>query len=120
LIHGYFVCQPLGAQTLKGLTQPLQVYRVLQEALSNAVKHSGANRCTVTLRAIDGELRLEVIDDGHGFGVDAALKGQGLGLVSMQERLKLVKGSVVIESKPGGGTVVRARVPVQPPAETTL
>ena len=98
----------------------ISLFRVLQEALSNAVKHSGANRCTVTLRAIDGELRLEVIDDGHGFGVDAALKGQGLGLVSMQERLKLVKGSVVIESKPGGGTVVRARVPVQPPAETTL
>jgi signal transduction histidine kinase len=96
----------------------ISLFRVLQEALSNAVKHSGARRYQVMLRGVDGELKLEVIDDGRGFDVAAAVNGQGLGLISMQERLNLVNGNVLIESKFGAGTTVRASVPLPPVAVT--
>ena len=94
----------------------INLFRTLQEALSNAVKHSGARHCRVTLRGAPEELTLEVVDDGRGFDLAAALRDQGLGLVTMQERLKLVGGEVVIESKVGGGTAVRARAPLPAPA----
>jgi signal transduction histidine kinase len=92
----------------------INLFRVLQEALSNAVKHSGARHCRVTLRGSADALNLEVTDDGRGFDGDAAVKGHGLGLISMQERLKLVNGDVVTESKVGAGTAVRASVPLRP------
>ena len=90
----------------------INLFRVLQEALSNAVKHSGASRCVVSLSGTNGELQLAVRDGGKGFDTDAALATSGLGLVSMQERLRLVNGSVVIDSKPGAGATVRATVPL--------
>jgi signal transduction histidine kinase len=93
---------------------PISLFRVIQEAVANAVKHANARHCRVTLRGTDGELRLDVVDDGRGFNTDAALNGHGLGLISMQERLKLVNGRVVIESKRGAGTTVRATVPLSP------
>jgi signal transduction histidine kinase len=105
----------------------ISLFRVLQEALSNAAKHAGARRCWVTLRGERDQVTLAVIDDGRGFDADAALKGHGLGLVSMKERLRLVDGDVVIESEPGEGTTVRASAPartklVEPaaPARMTL
>ena len=91
----------------------INMFRVLQEALSNAAKHSGAHHCWVTLRGVHDEVKLSVIDDGRGFDAEAALRGHGLGLVSMQERLRLVNGDVVIESEPGGGTTVRASAPLR-------
>jgi signal transduction histidine kinase len=96
----------------------ISVFRVLQEAVSNAVKHSGARHCTVTLRGFGDVLSLEVIDDGCGFDTKAAAQRHGLGLISMQERLKLVNGDVVIESRVNAGTVVRASVPLPPEAPT--
>src|SRR5262245_41743750 len=93
----------------------ISLFRVLQEALSNVVKHSGARRCWVTLRGTSDEIRLHVIDDGRGFDPHSAPEGHGLGLVSMRERLRLVNGDVVIDSEPQEGTTVSARVPV--PAE---
>ena len=94
----------------------INLFRVLQEALSNAARHSGASRCRVSLSATDDQLQLEVSDEGRGFETDLALTTSGLGLVSMQERLKLVNGTVAIESKPGAGTTVRAAVPLRPAA----
>lgn len=88
----------------------LSLFRVLQEAVTNAVKHSGAQRCRVTLAGTDDSVRVEVVDDGRGFDRDTARRG--LGLISMEERLKLVNGAVMIESRPGGGTAVRASVPL--------
>jgi PAS domain S-box-containing protein len=70
----------------------LNLFRVLQEALSNAVKHSGAPRHYVSLRGTTDELHLEVMDEGCGFDMTAALRASGLGLISMQERLRLVTG----------------------------
>jgi signal transduction histidine kinase len=91
----------------------ISLFRVLQEALSNTLKHAAARHCSVVLRGSADAVSLRIADDGRGFTTDAVRKGQGLGLISMQERLKLVNGTVVIESGVGGGTVVLARVPVR-------
>lgn len=89
----------------------LCIFRVLQESVNNALKHARARHVTVGLRDEGGELRLEVTDDGTGFDRDAAMKGSGLGLISMQERLTIVGGELSIESRPGNGATIRARVP---------
>jgi signal transduction histidine kinase len=88
------------------------LFRVLQEALKNAVKHSGARRFSVALRGSPSEISLEVIDYGIGFDHIAAMKSHGLGLVSMQERVNLISGRLLIESRPGAGTTIRVRAPV--------
>lgn len=90
----------------------INAFRVLQEAMSNAVKHSHASRYRVSLRGTDGQLQLEVSDDGRGF--DPAAAQSGLGLITMQERLGLVHGNVVIESRQGSGTRIVATVPLVP------
>jgi signal transduction histidine kinase len=91
----------------------ISVFRVLQEALSNAAKHAGARHCNVRLLGSRDALTLEVIDDGRGFDAIATKRAHGLGLISMQERLKLVNGELAIESKIGAGTSVRGRVPLR-------
>ncbi len=84
----------------------LVVYRVAQEALSNAARHSGADRVTVTLRRRDGDgVELKVSDDGRGFAFDES-EG-GLGIAGMRERALLIAGELTIESGPGNGTTVR-------------
>lgn len=94
---------------------PLQVgvplFRVLQEALHNVIKHSGVRQASVQLRVDSGEIHLIVNDLGKGFDFEAALAGQGLGLTSMRERVRLVNGTILIESKPVGGTTVHVHVP---------
>jgi len=91
----------------------LCLFRVLQEALQNAVKHSGVREFHVELRGAPEEIRLTVRDPGVGFDWQRALDRQGLGLISMSERLQLVNGNIEIESKPGAGTSVHARVPLR-------
>jgi len=90
----------------------LSLFRVLQEALSNVVKHSGVRRVEVQLREDSGEIHLVISDLGRGFDVEAALQGKGLGLTSMRERVRLVNGTMSIESKPMGGTTLHIRVPL--------
>ncbi len=87
----------------------LVVYRVAQEALSNAARHSGAGRVDVKLRRRDDDVELEVADDGRGFAFDES-EG-GLGLAGMRERALLIGGELTIESRPGRGTTVRLTVP---------
>jgi PAS domain S-box-containing protein len=89
----------------------LALFRVLREALANAVTHAGVRHITVALRAEPGEITLEVMDAGIGFDLEAA-RQSGFGLISMQERLHLVGGSLTVDSRPGAGTTVRARVPL--------
>jgi signal transduction histidine kinase len=79
--------------------------------LHNATKHSGVKRIEVQLREDSGEIHLIVRDSGKGFDVEAALQGKGLGLTSMRERVRLVNGTISVESKPMGGTTIHARVP---------
>ncbi len=90
----------------------LSLYRVAQEALRNVVKHAAASEATVRLGRERGGAVLEVVDAGRGF--DAAQEGMrhGLGVTSMTERLRLVRGTVRIVSAPGRGTRMTAWVPV--------
>jgi PAS domain S-box-containing protein len=92
----------------------LSLFRVLQEAVHNAVKHSGANQVEVQVAERSNEVHLLIRDSGNGFDIEAAKQGSGLGLTSMQERLKLVAGQLRIESKPQEGTTIHARVPLSP------
>jgi two-component system sensor histidine kinase UhpB len=86
------------------------VYRVAQEALSNAARHSGADRVDVRLALADGAVELTIADDGRGFTFDQA--STGLGLAGMRERALLVNGDLRVESRPQVGTSVRLRVPI--------
>jgi PAS domain S-box-containing protein len=91
----------------------LCLFRVLQEALHNAAKYSGVRRIEVQLREDSGEIHLLVSDLGKGFDLETAKEGRGLGLTSMQERVRLIKGIIEIKSKPMGGTTVHVRVPLR-------
>lgn len=86
------------------------LYRVTQEALRNAAKHAPRAATTVTLCETPTELRVTIHDDGPGFDPDAPGTKGGLGIVSMQERMQLVDGKLVVESRPGAGTEIRASV----------
>jgi len=90
----------------------LCLYRVLQEALHNAAKHSGGQHFGVRLWTTARHVHLEVRDDGAGFNVQRVKEDSGLGLVSMQERVKLVSGELAITSIPQHGTTVHARIPL--------
>jgi PAS domain S-box-containing protein len=90
-------------------------FRIVQEAVTNVLRHARASRCWVELR-IDGEVQLAVRDNGVGFDVttarQGALRGEGFGLLSMQERAQLFGGHLEIDSSPDQGTTVRARFPL--------
>jgi signal transduction histidine kinase len=87
------------------------LYRLTQEALTNAAKHGKASRAVVEIRERSGEVRLLVRDNGGGF--DPAAKGEGFGLLGMHERVALLGGELEVESSLGGGTTIRAQMPAQ-------
>jgi PAS domain S-box-containing protein len=89
----------------------LCLFRVLQEALHNSAKHSGVRQFEVRLWVTSDEIHLTVKDSGAGFDREAVKESRGLGLISMAERLKLVKGTLSINSQPKRGTTIDARVP---------
>lgn len=93
-------------------TTGLAIVRVVQEGLNNAHKHSGATEVHVRLTGEHDELLLEIYDNGHGFDLQHARLAAGLGLISMRERIHLVKGTMEIVSAPGQGTRISARVPM--------
>jgi PAS domain S-box-containing protein len=91
----------------------LCLYRVAQEGLRNVARHSGAREVRVALVGTGEGIELSIVDAGQGFDTDkAARKNGGLGLVSMGERVRLLGGELVIESKPQAGTQLRVRIPV--------
>jgi PAS domain S-box-containing protein len=89
----------------------LAIFRVLQEAITNALKHSAAGHISVVLRQSNRGVELEVSDSGVGFDVVDARRRGGLGLISMEERMKLIGGEVQVRSEEGGGTTVWACAP---------
>jgi signal transduction histidine kinase len=93
----------------------LPLYRIAQEALRNVVKHARATRASVTLEKIKGGIRLSVRDYGVGYDPEAVKGKRGLGLVSIEERVRLLSGQLAITSRPGDGTQVDVTIPVPPP-----
>jgi len=87
------------------------VYRLVQEALTNAVKHANASHVTVNAQEDEGEIRIGIRDDGDGF--DPTTPTAGRGLTGMRERIELLGGEIEVSSKPGEGTEISARVPLQ-------
>jgi signal transduction histidine kinase len=92
------------------------LFRIAQEAVTNVVRHAEADHVDVRLSRTDDVVVLEVQDDGRGFDPDGrAVSARRLGLVSMRERATELGGSLELESRPGSGTLVRARVPAAAP-----
>ena len=90
----------------------LCVYRVLQESLQNMVRHSGAREAEVRLQCASDQLEVSIRDAGKGFDLEAPRRAGGLGLVSMEERVRLAHGSFAIHSRPGRGTRIDFRIPL--------
>jgi signal transduction histidine kinase len=90
----------------------LALFRIAQEALQNIARHGHARNATVSLARDTTHVTLMIADDGEGFDVEAARPNPGLGLLSMEERARMVQGNVVIHSEPGEGTAIEVRVPV--------
>lgn len=105
--------------TGQGVSREIEItlYRVAQEALTNVIKHARAKCVSVILERLNNQVHVIIEDDGGGFDADALFdasgEGQRLGLVGMKERLGFVGGTLSIESRPGAGTTVFARVPVK-------
>jgi signal transduction histidine kinase len=87
------------------------LYRITQEALHNVVKHSRAKHARVAITFAAGEIVLRIADDGIGFDPDAVRDKVTLGLVNMQERARLLRGKLIVSSKPGEGTAIEVRLP---------
>jgi signal transduction histidine kinase len=107
----------LEGDDLQGPISPdtsLCFFRILQETLSNAAKHSGTKQFDVRLWGTPTEVHLMVSDSGSGFNTGVAKVGRGLGLISMHERLKILNGTLSIESQPQQGTTIHASVPINP------
>jgi signal transduction histidine kinase len=105
-----FVHHDIPGQIPKDVT--LCLFRIVQEALRNVVKHSGAADARVDLSGHDGRIDLCIADSGAGFSPESANGVAGLGLISIRERLRLVGGQLSIESSPLHGTRIRVRVPL--------
>jgi signal transduction histidine kinase len=88
------------------------VYRLVQEALNNVVKHAGAGRAEVKVRTDDNTVAIEVADDGSGFDTS---DGPGRGLLGMRERVEMLGGTLAIDSTPGEGTRMRSTLPLRSP-----
>jgi signal transduction histidine kinase len=91
----------------------IALYRIIQEALRNTAKHAHAKEARVTLTSARNILRLTIADDGIGF-VPKPSKGKaGMGLASMRERVRLLRGKHSVESVPGEGTLITVEVPLK-------
>jgi len=104
----------VGLQQKPSQDAALCLFRVAQEAIRNVQKHSGTRRALVQLDEISGSLRLRISDQGVGFDPQSPDFSQGLGLLSMEERLHSLDGELFIHSRPGGGTCIEACIPLSP------
>ena len=105
------------AETMEARLAPdieVTVYRIVQEALSNVARHSGATACTVSLNAGGGVLRLVIEDNGRGIGpvANRLTAGRGLGLIGMRERAQALGGTFTVKEREGGGTIVAVTLPL--------
>jgi signal transduction histidine kinase len=101
----------IGAERIPFQTS-ICLYRVAVEALRNVARHSGAATAAVSLKRVGDVLELQVSDSGRGFDVEIFKQGGGLGLISIEERLRLLRGDCNLSSTPERGTTLVARVPL--------
>lgn len=97
---------------LLGSTATVEVYRIVQEALANAARHSGADRAEVSLNEGPGRLTIDIVDRGRGFSRDSIVE-PGIGLSGMEERAQLIGGSLIIRAQPDVGTRITLTVPIE-------
>lgn len=115
---GVAVDANIGVERAGGLSHEAEIvlYRVVQEALMNIAKHAAARRVSLILERRNNHVTAIIEDDGNGFDVEAVMQtprpGDRLGLLGMQERVGLVDGTLIVESRSGGGTTVFVRIPV--------
>lgn len=95
-------------------------YRIIQEGLTNVVRHAGTKEATVNVRADDDTLYVELADRGRGFDMAAAANGPSTGLSSMRERARMLGGVLKLESAPGAGTRISAELPLHAPGAPHL
>jgi two-component system, NarL family, sensor histidine kinase DegS len=100
------------------LASPLEVaiFRIVQEALNNILKHAEAKRCVIKIEIIAGRVNITIVDDGCGFDTDQVMKGTEMdcfGLLGMRERVQLLDGQLRISSAPGKGTEIHVRIPLK-------
>ncbi|MCY3809140.1 MAG: PAS domain-containing sensor histidine kinase [Gemmatimonadetes bacterium] len=120
-VHGLTIHAAVTVDWASDEMDPMTVvalYRIVQEAVTNAATHAGVNEASVTIRTGDGVLVAEIRDEGCGFdppGPGAEPDSGGIGLSSMRERAELVGGSLAVRSSPERGTTVRATVPMVSP-----
>jgi signal transduction histidine kinase len=86
------------------------IYRIVQEGLNNIVKHAGATEARVTLKHLGDEIALTIEDNGRGIETAGDIKGNGFGLVGIQERARMLGGSCAVNSRPGQGTILTVRL----------
>ena len=103
-----------GDEALLAGDQPIAVFRIVQESVTNAIRHADAQAITVTLRIGGGAIELTIADDGVGFDPDQprGARGGGAGLIGMRERARALRGELTIERRAAGGTAVRLRAPL--------
>lgn len=97
-------------------TMAIQLYRIAQEAVANAVKHSKADRLDLSLEEVDGWVRLSIRDNGEGIPDHAPGTGTGMGLLTMSRRARMMGGDLSVECHPLGGTVVTCSIPIHKPS----
>lgn len=93
-------------------TMTTGVYRIIQEALTNVARHSEATRAEVTMRLNNGDLQVEITDNGKGIDQEMIVHPESLGLLSMQERARMLGGKIEITSSPGKGTCIVLNTPI--------
>jgi two-component system sensor histidine kinase UhpB len=98
-----------------GSAEATCLYRIAQESMRNARVHGNASEVRVALQATDGQMQLQVQDNGSGSSADRLRNKTGLGIVSMKERIRMVNGTLHLSSKAGQGTTITALVPLSAP-----
>jgi signal transduction histidine kinase len=97
--------------------QSIMVFRIVQESLTNVLRHSGATRVDIYLRRKGDVFELEINDNGDGFEMSNSIRRNSHGIAGMQERALILGGHLDIISEPGGGTILKLRVPLAAPAK---
>jgi signal transduction histidine kinase len=119
--HSGIACVVSGPADLPAMEMQSQIaaYRIVQELLTNVARHSGASEARIALRVEGGTLEIEVADNGRGIRATEVTGIRSLGLLGMRERALAAGGSIIVEGRPGGGTIGTARLSIVQPGNAS-